>query len=109
MLTCHVVPGRLDYEALAERIRAGGDCTTLTTANGQALTAMMNGLRNIVLRDVARTAASAKPRAVAEGEGPERLPAAQRARAMQKATMPASARRTGPSAKVPSAASAASP
>ena len=47
--------------------------------------------------------------AVAEGEGLEVPPARHRARAMQKATMPASARRTGPSGKASSAASAASP
>jgi uncharacterized surface protein with fasciclin (FAS1) repeats len=53
VLTYHVVPGRLDFAALAERIRAGGGTASLTTANGQVLMAMMNGPHNIVLRDAA--------------------------------------------------------
>lgn len=51
VLTYHVVPGRLDFAALAERIRAGGGTATLPTAGGGTLTAMMNGPHNIVVRD----------------------------------------------------------
>ncbi|MBP0494343.1 fasciclin domain-containing protein [Roseomonas sp. SG15] len=57
VLTYHVVPGRLDFMRLAERIRAGGGTASLTTVNGQTLTAMMNGPHNIVLKDAAGTVA----------------------------------------------------
>ena len=53
VLTYHVVPGRLDFATLSERIRMGGGSAALTTVNGQVLTAMMNGARNITLRDAA--------------------------------------------------------
>ena len=57
VLTYHVVAGRLDFAALAERIRAGGGTASLTTVNGGVLTAMMNGPHNIVLRDAAGNSA----------------------------------------------------
>ena len=53
VLTYHVVPGRLDFATLSDRIRAGGGSATLPTAQGGTLTAMMNGPRNIVVRDAA--------------------------------------------------------
>ena len=53
VLTYHVVPGRLDFAALSDRIRAGGGTAALTTVQGGTLTAMMNGPHNIVLRDAA--------------------------------------------------------
>jgi uncharacterized surface protein with fasciclin (FAS1) repeats len=51
VLTYHVVPGRLDFAALAEKIQMGGGKATLTTVEGETLWVMMNGPRNIVLRD----------------------------------------------------------
>jgi uncharacterized surface protein with fasciclin (FAS1) repeats len=51
ILTYHVVPGRLDFTALAEKIQAGGGSAKLTTVEGEALTLHMNGPRNIVIVD----------------------------------------------------------
>jgi uncharacterized surface protein with fasciclin (FAS1) repeats len=43
ILTYHVVSGRLDSTALAERIRAGGGSATLTTVQGEPLKVGMRG------------------------------------------------------------------
>jgi uncharacterized surface protein with fasciclin (FAS1) repeats len=43
VLTYHVVPGRLDAAALGERIRAGNGRAMLKTAEGDLLTATMDG------------------------------------------------------------------
>jgi uncharacterized surface protein with fasciclin (FAS1) repeats len=43
ILTYHVVPGKLTAHALKEKIEAGGGTATLTTVNGEDLTAMMDG------------------------------------------------------------------
>ncbi|WP_199268789.1 fasciclin domain-containing protein [Cognatiluteimonas profundi] len=43
ILTYHVVSGRLDSAALAERIRAGGGSATLTTVQGEPLKVGMQG------------------------------------------------------------------
>lgn len=51
ILTYHVVAGRLDANAIMRQIRAGNGTATLRTVSGGTLTAMMNGSRNIVLRD----------------------------------------------------------
>lgn len=51
VLTYHVVPGRLDAEALTSRIRAGNGVATLRTASGGTLRAMLNGPRNIQVKD----------------------------------------------------------
>lgn len=51
VLTYHVVPGRLDSAALTELIRRGHGMAELKTVEGGNLTAMMNGPRNIVLKD----------------------------------------------------------
>ena len=51
VLTYHVVPGRLDSAALAELIQHGHGRAELRTVEGGTLTAMMNGLKNIVLKD----------------------------------------------------------
>nr|WP_281068712.1 fasciclin domain-containing protein [Ramlibacter agri] len=50
VLTYHVVAGRLDAMALAERIRAGGGKATLVTVEGEPLTVMMRG-KDIVVSD----------------------------------------------------------
>ena len=50
-LTYHVVPGKMDAAALQRAIKAGNGTATLRTASGGMLWAMMNGDRNIVLKD----------------------------------------------------------
>ena len=51
ILTYHVVAGNMDAAALMNAIRAGGGRATLKTVSGGTLTAMMNGPRNVVLKD----------------------------------------------------------
>lgn len=51
VLTYHVVPGRYDAAALMEAIRKGHGKATLTTASGKTLWIIMNGDRNVVVRD----------------------------------------------------------
>lgn len=51
VLTYHVVPGRLDAAALMKAIKKGDGKATLTTASGESLWVMMNGDRNLVVRD----------------------------------------------------------
>ena len=51
ILTYHVVPGKLDFAALASQIRASGGKAELKTVQGETLTAEMNGPRNITLTD----------------------------------------------------------
>ncbi|HEU4629950.1 MAG TPA: fasciclin domain-containing protein [Gemmatimonadaceae bacterium] len=51
VLTYHVVAGDYDAAALERAVRAGGGRATLPTVSGDTLTVMMNGPRNIVLRD----------------------------------------------------------
>jgi|SRR5450432_1928855 uncharacterized surface protein with fasciclin (FAS1) repeats len=51
ILTYHVVAGKLDYKALVKLIKAGDGTAVLTTVQGGKLTAMMNGDRNIALKD----------------------------------------------------------
>jgi len=43
ILTYHVVAGRLDSKAIADKIKAGGGKATLTTVEGEPLTASMKG------------------------------------------------------------------
>ena len=51
ILTYHVVAGKWDYKALMKLIKSGDGTAVLTTVEGGKLTAMMNGDRNIVLKD----------------------------------------------------------
>ena len=51
VLTYHVVAGNVDAAALERAIRAGRGTATLKTVSGGTLTAMMNGPRNIVVKD----------------------------------------------------------
>jgi uncharacterized surface protein with fasciclin (FAS1) repeats len=51
VLTYHVVPGKLDFEALTKLIRKGNGYAALKTVQGGTLTAWMNGPHNIVLTD----------------------------------------------------------
>ena len=51
VLTYHVVPGRYDAKALLDLIHKGRGQATLKTVNGATLSLMMNGDRNIVVKD----------------------------------------------------------
>lgn len=51
VLTYHVVAGNLDFNALTKLIKAGKGTADITTVNGGKLMAMMNGDRNIILKD----------------------------------------------------------
>jgi uncharacterized surface protein with fasciclin (FAS1) repeats len=51
ILTYHVVACKLDAKTLMNRIKAGNGSAELKTVNGGTLTAMMNGPRNIVIKD----------------------------------------------------------
>ena len=51
VLTYHVVAGKMDFNAIAAAIKAGKGTATLKTVSGGMLTAMMNGMHNIVLKD----------------------------------------------------------
>jgi uncharacterized surface protein with fasciclin (FAS1) repeats len=50
ILTYHVVAGRFDSKAIADKIKAGGGKATLTTVEGEPLTASMKGDK-LVLTD----------------------------------------------------------
>jgi len=50
VLTYHVVAGRLDSKAIAEKIKAGGGKTELTTVQGGKLWLWMEG-KNLVIKD----------------------------------------------------------
>jgi uncharacterized surface protein with fasciclin (FAS1) repeats len=51
ILTYHVVAGKLDANALMKMIKAGGGKAELKTVSGGKLWVMMNGDRNIILKD----------------------------------------------------------
>lgn len=51
VLTYHVVPGKMDYDAISAAIKKGNGMATLTTVSGGKLTARMNGMHNITLTD----------------------------------------------------------
>lgn len=51
VLTYHVVSGRYDVRALMELIHKGHGQASLKTVNGADLTLVMNGERNIIVRD----------------------------------------------------------
>jgi uncharacterized surface protein with fasciclin (FAS1) repeats len=51
VLTYHVVAGRLDSEAIAKAIKAGNGQAELKTVSGGKLWAMMNGPKNVILKD----------------------------------------------------------
>jgi uncharacterized surface protein with fasciclin (FAS1) repeats len=58
VLTYHVVAGRYDAKALMELIRQGHGTGVLKTLNGGTLWVMMNGDRNIVVKDGKGTVAN---------------------------------------------------
>lgn len=51
VLTYHVVSGTYDFKAIAELITKGKGKATLKTVSGGTLTAMMNGMHNIAVKD----------------------------------------------------------
>jgi uncharacterized surface protein with fasciclin (FAS1) repeats len=51
VLTYHVVPGRLDADALMKKARDGRGSAVLTTASGGRLWVVMNGPRNLAIKD----------------------------------------------------------
>ncbi|KTF29767.1 fasciclin, partial [Xanthomonas vesicatoria] len=51
VLTYHVVPGKVDAASLIAKIKAGGGSATLTTVQGEPLTAKLNG-KKVTLTDV---------------------------------------------------------
>lgn len=58
VLTYHVVSGKYNYEDIAKSIKAGKGKATLKTVSGGTLTAMMNGSKNISLKDEAGNVAN---------------------------------------------------
>ncbi len=58
VLTYHVVPGRMDFDAIAAEIKKGGGKASMKTASGGTLMAMMNGMHNIQLKDEAGNVAN---------------------------------------------------
>jgi uncharacterized surface protein with fasciclin (FAS1) repeats len=51
VLTYHVVSGTYDFKAISELITKGKGKATLKTVSGGTLTAMMNGMHNIAVKD----------------------------------------------------------
>jgi uncharacterized surface protein with fasciclin (FAS1) repeats len=51
VLTYHVIPGKLDSDAIAKAIKAGKGKAELKTVNGSTLWASMNGPKNVILQD----------------------------------------------------------
>jgi uncharacterized surface protein with fasciclin (FAS1) repeats len=69
VLTYHVVPGRYDAAALMQAIRAGDGKASLETASGETLWIMMNGDRNVVVRDAKGQVASVSTYDVFQSNG----------------------------------------
>jgi len=51
VLTYHVVAGRMDFNTIAKEIKTGNGTAMLKTVSGGSLWAMMNGERNITIKD----------------------------------------------------------
>ena len=69
VLTYHVVAGRMDAAAIMAAIRKGHGTATLTTVSGGKLMAMMNGPRNVVLKDESGNVASISTYDVMQSNG----------------------------------------
>jgi uncharacterized surface protein with fasciclin (FAS1) repeats len=69
VLTYHVVPGRYDAAALMKAIRKGHGKASLTTASGETLWIMMNGDRNVIVRDAKGGMASISTYDVVQSNG----------------------------------------
>jgi uncharacterized surface protein with fasciclin (FAS1) repeats len=69
VLTYHVVAGSYDAAAIQRAIRAGGGQATLKTVAGGALTAKMNGPRNVVVVDAQGNVANVSTYDVRQSNG----------------------------------------
>jgi len=69
VLTYHVVAGNLDAEDLMKLIKKGRGTARLTTVSGGTLWAMMNGKRNIVIKDESGGVASISTYDVTQSNG----------------------------------------
>ncbi|HET9274920.1 MAG TPA: fasciclin domain-containing protein, partial [Gemmatimonadales bacterium] len=69
VLTYHVVPGRYDAAALMQAIKQGNGKTALKTASGETLWIVMNGDRNVVVRDAKGGVASISTYDVIQSNG----------------------------------------
>jgi len=69
VLTYHVVPGKVDAAALQKAIKSGHGTASLKTASGGTLWAMMNGDRNIVVKDEKGNVASVSTYDVYQSNG----------------------------------------
>ncbi|GAC1420709.1 MAG: fasciclin domain-containing protein [Gemmatimonadaceae bacterium] len=69
VLTYHVVAGRVDAEDLMELIKKGHGTARLQTVSGGYLWAMMNGKRNIVIKDESGGVASISTYDVTQSNG----------------------------------------
>jgi uncharacterized surface protein with fasciclin (FAS1) repeats len=69
VLTYHVVAGTFDAAAIERAIRAGHGTASLKTVAGGTLTAMMNGPRNIVVKDAQGNVASVSTYDVRQSNG----------------------------------------
>lgn len=69
VLTYHVVPGRYDAAGLMQAIEQGHGRAALRTASGETLWIMMNGDRNIVVRDAQGSVASISTYDVIQSNG----------------------------------------
>jgi|AntRauTorcE11897_2_1112592.scaffolds.fasta_scaffold14802_3 uncharacterized surface protein with fasciclin (FAS1) repeats len=69
ILTYHVVPGNITYDAAADAIENGGGKAELKTASGGTLTAMWNGEHNIVIKDGNGNVANISTYDVAQSNG----------------------------------------
>ncbi|GAB4401221.1 MAG: fasciclin domain-containing protein [Microscillaceae bacterium] len=69
VLTYHVLAGKFDYESIKKAIKSAGGTLSLTTVSGDKLTAMMNGDKNIVLKDAKGNVASISTYDVMQSNG----------------------------------------
>jgi uncharacterized surface protein with fasciclin (FAS1) repeats len=69
VLTYHVVPGRYDAATLMEAIRKGEGTASLETASGETLWIMLNGDRNVLVRDANGGVAGISTYDVAQSNG----------------------------------------
>jgi uncharacterized surface protein with fasciclin (FAS1) repeats len=69
VLTYHVVPAKLEFADLRKAINGAGGKATLKTANGETLTAIMNGAHNITLRDAKDNVANISTYDVVQSNG----------------------------------------
>jgi uncharacterized surface protein with fasciclin (FAS1) repeats len=69
VLTYHVVAGKMDAAAIMAAIKKGKGSATLKTVSGGKLVAMMNGPKNVVLRDESGNVASISTYDVIQSNG----------------------------------------